>query len=205
MSNTQAAHDPETLAFYDREAPKYAARKRAEHNPRLAKFLGLLRPGASILELGCGGGQDAEVMIEAGFAVTPTDGSTGLAKVAEQRLGRPVRILKFEDLDEREAYDAVWAHACLLHVPEERLADVLTRIRTALKPGGRFFASFKAGDGGERDNLGRYYNFPSKASLTETYKQAGPWATFEMEDGAGGGYDGVARTFLFVTATKPAA
>jgi 2-polyprenyl-3-methyl-5-hydroxy-6-metoxy-1,4-benzoquinol methylase len=203
MSPQQPAHDAETLAFYDREAPKYAARKRSEQNPRLDAFLAKLHPGARILELGCGGGQDSEVMIKAGFDVTPTDGSQGLAKVAEDRLGRPVKVLKFEELDEHEAYDAVWAHACLLHVPEQRLGDVLARIRRALKPGGRFFASYKSGEGGERDNLGRYYNFPSPAGLKATYEQVGPWASLDLEDGPGGGYDGVARTFLFITVTKP--
>ena len=38
--------------------------------------------------------------------------------VASRRLGRPVGTLLFHDLDAVEAYDGVWANACLLHVPE---------------------------------------------------------------------------------------
>ena len=141
-------------------------------------------------------------MLAAGFDVTPTDGSAGLAAEAEKRLGRPVRLMRFEELDAEAAYDAVWASACLLHVPEDALADVLGRIRRALKPGGRCFASFKSGEGGDRDSLGRYYNFPSRAALEAAYGESGPWSEVAIDQGEGGGYDGVARTWLFVVATR---
>src|SRR5262245_48833404 len=124
MSDKGAAHDPDTIAFYDREAAKYASRAKSARNKRLEAFMASLGKGAKILELGCGGGQDSEAMIRAGFDVTPTDGSVGLAHEAEKRLGRPVKIMRFEDLDERGTYDAVWASACLLHVPEDRLGEV---------------------------------------------------------------------------------
>ena len=194
-------HDADTLAFYDREAAAYAARQRGAP-VRLQAFLEQLRPRARILELGCGAGQDAELMTAAGFEVTPTDGSAGLAAEAEARLGRPVRVMRFEELDEIAAYDGVWANACLLHVPENGLADVLTRIHRALKPGGRFNAGFKAGDGGGRDSLGRYYNFPDEARLRAAYGAAGDWAALTITPGKGGGFDGVMRDWLFVDAVK---
>lgn len=194
-------HDADTLAFYDREAAAYAARQRGAP-VRLQAFLEQLRPRARILELGCGAGQDAELMTAAGFEVTPTDGSAGLAAEAEARLGRPVRVMRFEELDEIAAYDGVWANACLLHVPEDGLADVLARIHRALKPGGRFHTGFKAGDGGGRDSLGRYYNFPDEARLRAAYAAAGDWATLTITPGQGGGFDGVMRDWLFVDAVK---
>ena len=194
-------HDADTLAFYDREAAAYAARQRGAP-VRLQAFLEQLRPRARILELGCGAGQDAELMTAAGFEVTPTDGSAGLAAEAEARLGRPVRVMRFEELDETAAYDGVWANACLLHVPEDGLADVLARIHRALKPGGRFHTGFKAGDGGGRDSLGRYYNFPDEARLRAAYGVAGDWAALTITPGKGGGFDGVMRDWLFVDAVK---
>lgn len=194
-------HDADTLAFYDREAAAYAARQRGAP-VRLQAFLEQLRPRARILELGCGAGQDAELMTAAGFEVTPTDGSAGLAAEAEARLGRPVRVMRFEELDETAAYDGVWANACLLHVPEDGLADVLARIHRALKPGGRFHTGFKAGDGGGRDSLGRYYNFPDEARLRAAYGAAGDWAALTITPGKGGGFDGLMRDWLFVDAVK---
>jgi SAM-dependent methyltransferase len=196
------AHDGETLAWYDREAPVYSHRRPVERNARLESFLARLSPGAAILELGCGGGQDAEAMLAAGFDVTPTDGSVGQAAEAEQRLGRPVRVMRFEDLDAVERYDAVWANACLLHVPEAALAEVLERIWRALKAGGLFFASFKAGDGGDRDALGRFYNFINRAGLEAAYAQAGPWSELAITETPGSGYDGVPRTWLICLAAR---
>ena len=66
----------------------------------------------------------------------PTDGSPEMAAVASRHLGRTVETLLFHDLDAVEAYDGVWANACLLHVPRPELADILARIWRALKPAG---------------------------------------------------------------------
>jgi len=197
-----SAYDEETLAFYDREAAVYANRPPGGGNARLDAFLGRLKPGASILELGCGGGQDAEVMLAAGFDVTATDGAPRLAAEAERRLGQPVRVMRFEQLDAQERYGAVWANACLLHVPEAALADVLGRIWRALTAGGVFHASFKAGDGGGRDPLGRYNNFVSESALEAAYRLAGPWSELTIEAELGGGYDGVQRVWLACLAVK---
>jgi SAM-dependent methyltransferase len=202
MPDKGAAHDPDTIAFYDREAAKYASHSKPGRNKRLEAFMASLARGAKVLELGCGSGQDSEAMIRAGFDVTPTDGSVGLAREAEKRLGRPVKILRFEDLDTQGVYDAVWASACLLHVPDDRLGEVLTRIHAALRRGGRFYASYKKGEGGDRDGLGRYYNFPSRERLTAAYSQAGNWIGLTMEEAPGGGFDGVPRTFVHVMAIK---
>lgn len=196
------AYDEATLAFYDAEAAPYAARRAAEGTRALDAFMTRLAPGARVLELGCGGGQDAAAMIAAGFEVTPTDGSPGLAAEAEKRLGRPVRIMRFDELNDVAAYDAVWANACLLHVPEGALADILGRIHNALAPGGLFQASFKAGAGGGRDALGRYYNFPDAIVLEAAYRAAGRWAELDLNAATGGGYDGVVRDWLSVTAVK---
>ena len=114
-------------------------------------------------------------MLARGFDVRPTDGSPEMAAVASKHLGRTVETLLFHDLDEVEAYDGVWANACLLHVPRTELADVLARIWRALKPAGYFFASYKEGDGDGRDTLNRYYNYPSQDWLRATYADAGNW------------------------------
>ena len=130
--------DEETLQFYRGNAEAYAGRTFTSRQARLTAFLALLPPGACILELGCGAGGDTAEMLARGFDVRPTDGSPEMAAVASKHLGRTVETLLFHDLDEVEAYDGVWANACLLHVPRPELADVLARIWRALKAGGRF-------------------------------------------------------------------
>jgi hypothetical protein len=53
--------------------------------------------------------------------------------------------LRFDQLDEHDQYDAVWASACLLHVPKADLQGVLARIWRALNlPGYSMRASRRA-------------------------------------------------------------
>jgi SAM-dependent methyltransferase len=194
--------DDATLQFYRQNAEAYAQRKITSRHARLAKFLALLPPGAAILELGCGAGADSAEMLARGFDVTPTDGSPEMADVASRRLGRPVKTLLFHDIDGVEAYDGIWANACLLHVPRDQLADVLARIRRALKSGGAFYASYKSGDGDGRDALNRYYNYPTEDWLRATYAQAGEWIDLSIETGEVRGFDDAMAEMLFVFARK---
>ena len=145
--------DEETLQFYRGHAEAYAGRTFTSRQARLTAFLALLQPGGSILELGCGAGGDTADMLARGYNVRPTDGSPEMAAVASKHLGRTVETLLFHDLDEVEAYDGVWANACLLHVPRNELAYILRLIWRALKPEGVFYASYKAGDAEGRDTL----------------------------------------------------
>ena len=143
-------------------------------------------------------------MLARGFDVRATDGSPEMAAVASRRLGRPVETLLFHDLDEVEAYDGVWANACLLHVPRAELADVLALIWRALKPGGDFYASYKAGDADGRDTLNRYYNYPSPDWLRANYAEAGNWSSLSIETGEVRGFDNKWAAMLFVVARKKA-
>ncbi|OBZ96480.1 SAM-dependent methyltransferase [Pararhizobium polonicum] len=191
--------DTETLRFYASEAEVYARRARTVKNARLDSFLAGLAAGARILELGCGGGQDSQAMLARGFDVTPTDGSPEMAAQASLLLGRPVAVLAFDQLSETAAYDAVWANACLLHVPRPELAAVLSRIHRALKPGGIFYASFKAGSVEGRDGLQRYYNYPSRDWLMAQYAPLN-WMSIDVDENRGRGYDGAETGWLHVTA-----
>ena len=126
-------HDPETLAFYGSEACAYVARYRGEKSHDLAGFLDRLPPAGRVLELGCGGGGDTAAMLAYGFDVVPTDGSPEMAREASAFLGRPVQVLRFEDLEYEQVYDGVWASACLLHVPLADLSTVSTRSRPLMR------------------------------------------------------------------------
>ena len=194
--------DEDTLGFYRANASAYAGREITSRKARLTAFLALLASDATILELGCGAGGDTAEMLARGFNVQPTDGSPEMAAEASRRLGRPVGTLLFHDLDAVEAYDGVWANACLLHVPRDELASVLKRIWRALKPGGTFYASFKTGDAEGRDTLDRYYNYPTPEWLRETYASAGNWSALEIECGEVIGFDDKWAPMLFVLARK---
>jgi SAM-dependent methyltransferase len=191
--------DP-TASFYSENAVTYAASS-VPSTRRLDIFLSKLAPGAAILELGCGSGQDSAVMIARGFDVTPTDGTPEMAERASKHLGRPVGVLRFGDIGAISAFDGIWANACLLHAPRAELGDILGRIYRALRQGGVFYASFKAGEAEGHDGLGRYYNYPSNAWLSAVYG-ASAWASVNIEETQGSGYDKKPTDWLHVLAVK---
>jgi len=194
--------DDETLRFYAQQAQVYANRGRVAPSARLEAFLAGLPAGGDVLELGTGGGQDALTMIERGFAVSPTDGSPELAKEAEKRLGQPVAIMLFEELEAVDAYDGVWASASLLHAPREALTGILARVHRALRPGGLFMASFKGGKAEGRDTFGRFYSYLDEATLRRHYEAAGNWMPLVIETESGSGYDRQPTEWLWVTARR---
>jgi SAM-dependent methyltransferase len=194
--------DPFTLQFYAEETPTYIASGSNGEFRYLGPFLQLLPPGASILELGCGGGDNAAFMTGRGFNVEPTDGVAEIAAIAERRLQRPVGTLRFDQLEAVEAYDAVVAIASLLHVPRPALPDILHRVWRALKPGGWHLASFKAGGTEGRDRFGRYFNYLSAEQAEAAYRQAVGWASIEIEDYVSGGYEGGQGPWIKLVARK---
>jgi len=193
--------DEDTLQFYRRNAEAYAGWGKAP-STRLTGFLGLLPPGGAILELGCGAGNHAAAILARGFALRATDGSPEMAEIAARRLGHPVAAMLFDELDERDVYDGVWASACLLHVPRDELAGVLTRIHRALKPAGIFYASYKIGHDDGRDSIGRYYNYPSPEWLQATYASAGPWTQLSSDTSEIKSFDDAPATMLHVVVRK---
>ncbi|GGF42886.1 SAM-dependent methyltransferase [Youhaiella tibetensis] len=193
--------DDETLKFYAENARAYAGRGRRPAK-RLGAFLAALPPGARVLELGTGGGQDARAMLDAGLEVTPTDGSAELAREAEKLLGRPVRVMRFDELDEVDAYDGIWAAASLLHAPRRTLTGILTLVHRAMRPGATFVASFKGGQAEGRDGFGRYYNYFDGPTLLRHFEDAADWENLEISQELGSGYDGKATDWLWVTARR---
>lgn len=197
--------DEATLAYYERQAPFYTASTSEYHHRHLDPFLDRLPQGARILEIGCGAGRDASRMAQRGFDIDATDGAAAMIKKAKERFGIDARQMRFDQISAVSEYDAIWAHASLLHATRASLPGILQSILTALKPGGWHFANFKLGDadhpGEGRDMLGRWTNLPAAEWLVNLYRDAG-FIIAETERYEGGGCDGVQRDWLALTLRK---
>lgn len=180
--------DRATRDFYQHRAAAWAAALPFEWSPWLDAFLDRLPAGARILELGCGDGREAARMIARGFEVVPSDGTPEMARLASERLGREVPVMRFDELDAREEFDAVWSQAALLHVPEAELPDVLARVHRALKPGGLHWASYKDGSGGARDAFGRFFSYIPLDRLESAYRAAAEWSELSLRSREGRPY-----------------
>ncbi len=194
--------DAATIAYYQANAPRYTLGFEQAPSRYLDSFLDRLAPGARILELGCGGGRDSARIIERGFDLDATDGTPAMVRKANERFDVGARVMLFDELDAVGEYDAVWAHACLLHLSRADLPGVLAAIHRALRPGGWHFANYKLGDGEGRDLLGRLHNFPGTDWLEQAYRAAG-FALEKSEVYRGKGADGTQRDWVALTVRRP--
>ena len=166
--------DRETMAAYAANIDKY--RKlvtKIGGNSRLDGFLARLSEGAEILDLGCGVGDSAVRMRDAGFAVSCTDASPDMVATANDLHGLDAVQKSFSELQEDAAYDAVWASFSLLHAPRAEMPANLVRIHRAIRPGGLFYMGLKLGAGEARDAAGRFYAYFSEEELREMLAEAG--------------------------------
>ena len=129
-------------------------------------FLSYLNEGDSILDLGCGSGRDTKYFLSKGYKVDATDGSEEICKVASDYTGINVKCLLFNELDEIDKYDGIWACASILHLDRDDLIDVFNRIARALKDNGILYTSFKYSEFEGMRN-GRYFTDFTLESFNE--------------------------------------
>lgn len=147
----------ETIRYYDRNADKFIENTRhVDFSDVQDRFLARIPAGGRILDFGCGAGRDTKDFLEKGYAVEAMDGSEELCRAASAYTGIPVWHALFQELDETDKYDGVWACASVLHLSSSELPDVFRRMTRALKMGGVIYASFKYGDF-EGERADRYF------------------------------------------------
>lgn len=129
-------------------------------------FLSYLNEGDSILDFGCGSGRDTKYFLSKGYKVDAMDGSMEICKVASDYTGINVKCLLFNELDEIDKYDGIWACASILHLDRDDLIDVFHRIARALKDNGILYTSFKYSEF-EGVRNGRYFTDFTLESFNE--------------------------------------
>lgn len=192
--------DKETLAAYAAKAEDYANLvSRITPDQDLQAFLDAMPSGGRVLDLGCGPGNSARMMGEAGLEVDASDASPEMVAIAKERHGVNARLERFDDLAAQDLYDGIWANFSLLHAPRAEMPRHLAAIHNALKTRGLLHLGLKTGDTEERDEAGRFYVYYSEPELLDLLKDAG----FKLNTIRQGEMPGLVRgpePFMIVTA-----
>ena len=180
-----------TINYYNKYTKSFIQTTRSVDFTNIQnKFLSYLPSGASILDFGCGSGRDTKYFLEQGCKVTAIDGSQKLCKLASEYTGIQVKHMLFRDLDEKEAYDGIWACSSILHVPANELRDIIKKMANALRAHGIIYTSFKYGTfEGERN--GRYFTDMTEETFAKLIQDMDEleieeqWITSDVRPGRG--------------------
>lgn len=182
----------ETLNFYEENAESFTSGTiSADMKDARSRFLERLPFPARILDFGCGSGRDTKAFLDAGYTVDAVDGSPKLCRAASEYTGIGVKQMLFQELEEENAYDGIWACASILHLPKEELAPVLKKIAAALRPEGILYTSFKYGTF-EGMRGGRYFTYFTEETLPGFWreipelKEPEIWITEDVRPGRDG-------------------
>lgn len=168
--NRQAIYGQKTLAYYNQNASAFSADTQSvDFHDTQDLFLSFLNPGDSILDFGCGSGRDTKYFLEQGYQVIATDGSKALCAVASEFSGIPVKQLLFQELEDVNKYDGIWACSSILHAAREEQRDIFNRMVRALKAEGFIYTSFKYG-GFEGFRGERYFTDFNEENFAEFIK-----------------------------------
>ncbi len=156
-----------TLEYYNKNAKQYCEQTlEGKIQENYDRFLKSIPKGAYILDFGCGSGRDSKYFIEQGYKIKAIDGSTEMCKLASEYIKQEVKCMKFDELEEVEKYDAIWACSSILHVEKDKLPNILEKMVRAIKGNGIIYTSFKIGTGYEIKE-GKYYNYVTKEKMEE--------------------------------------
>lgn len=163
---------------------KYA-HERASHSPdefkvqERSEFLKFLKNEGreTLLEVGCGHGQDAQFFQTQGLRVLAVDNTPTMVKLTAEK-GIPARVLDCYDLDEiNETFDAAYTMNCLLHIPKRDFDRVLRLISNRLNESGLMYFGIWGDENFEgiwekdRYEPKRFFSFWKTEALLEVLQQ----------------------------------
>lgn len=126
---------------YDAEAAAYGDGPQPWDMRRawVARMLGLIPPGGTVLDAPCGTGKYFAMLAAAGHRVAGADQSAGMLARARARargIAFSLQRTSLQDLAYAGRFDAVLTIEAMQHIPPEDWPGVLANLRRAVRPGG---------------------------------------------------------------------
>lgn len=149
-------------------------------------FIRCMKPGGTVLDLGCAGGMKSRVLSEQGFLVTGVDLSEKMIEIAR----REVPEVEFFAMDLREiaslqkTFDGIFCQAVFLHLSKQEVGDALLKLKDILNLGGVLYVAVKeqrpgqAEEGVLKENdygyeYERFFSYYRAEELREFFSKAG--------------------------------
>lgn len=119
------------------------------------RFISYLKPGNSVLDVGCGGGTQSQYLLAKGLAVTGIDFSETMISIAKREVpAGKFFVCDLYNLDVLPGeFDAVFAQAVLLHIPKKDISLTMEKLVTKIRPGGYLYVTVKKRESDENEEV----------------------------------------------------
>lgn len=135
--------------IYDKMGESYVSKAKSnwENKAEVDKFLSYLH-GKSVLDVGCGTGELLEYCFDKGFAVSGIDISSEMLKVSKKAVPTAkLQELTVYDLNQlSEKYDGIMATYLFVHIPKDKINQVVKELNTLLNDNGVIMIVFTSAE-----------------------------------------------------------
>lgn len=140
-----------TFKFPQKEVVKFVneSYKEMYNVPGLNKFLKHLPSQSSILDLGCGGGQDSLYMAKKEHNITGIDITAEIINIAKKKAKHPNTSFKkssIESFSSKQKFDGIWFSKVFKFISIKKSPAVIKKIYSLLKPGGILYITATPSD-----------------------------------------------------------
>ncbi len=102
------------------------------------RFTAAVKPGGSVLDVGCNSGRDTRQLLDLGYRVTGLDVSEQALRLCREQCpeARTIKMSLLDLADLKEQFDGIWFSYVLVHIPFKLLPEALATLDSALHPDG---------------------------------------------------------------------
>lgn len=102
------------------------------------QFTSAVKPGGSVLDVGCNSGRDTRQLLDLGYRVTGLDVSEQALRLCREQCpeARTIKMSLLDLADLKEQFDGIWFSYVLVHVPLNLVPVALAALDSVLHPEG---------------------------------------------------------------------
>lgn len=175
--------DKKTVSYYNKNAEFISSRYESVESP-LKQFISeIIKPGYSVLDIGCGSGRDLTFLNEKGCSVTGIDPSEELlAEAKKQHPELAEKLYKGSLPDDLKAitnnkFDVILLSAVIMHLNDKSLKDSVGELKKNLNENGLIVISHcisrQSLDKKNRESNGRLFIIRTSEQVENLLKEAG--------------------------------